>query len=69
MVTVNPAGIVLVIAGMFVVSQVFAGNALQRLNIIKPSESTGLSLPKLPEPSQITPYLPGGPGNPVLPML
>lgn len=69
----NPAGILLIIAGTWVVSQVFAGNALQRLNIVKPSESTGLlpdlTWPTVPQPKQIIPYLPGGPGNPVLPQL
>lgn len=66
----NPAGLVLIIAGTWIVSQVFAGNALQRLNIIKPSETTGFGLPdlKIPDLPQITPYLPGGPKNPTVPV-
>lgn len=31
----NPAGIVLIIAGTWVVTQVFGGNALQRLGIVQ----------------------------------
>ncbi len=37
----NAAGVVLAIAGIWVVSQVFGGNALERLNIIKPTSSAG----------------------------
>lgn len=58
----NPAGFVLIIAGIWVVSQVFAGNALQRMNIITPEEAATAN-PIDP----LTPYLPGGPQNPVLP--
>jgi hypothetical protein len=38
---VNPAGVVLAIAGAWVVAQVFAGNALERLNIIKADAGGG----------------------------
>jgi hypothetical protein len=65
----NPAGIVIMIAGVWVISQIFAGNALQRLNIVKPEDASGgLTLPSLPN-TPVTPYLPGGSKNPVLPML
>jgi len=64
----NPAGLVLMIAGAWVISQIFAGNALQRMNIIKASEATGSILPSLPN-TPVTPYLPGGAQNPVLPAI
>ena len=55
----NPAGIVLAIAGAWVVSQVFAGNLLQRLNIIKPAptgtDNGGGSL--LPDLGKLNPGL------------
>lgn len=34
----NPAGIVLIIAGTWVCAQIFAGNALERMGIVKPSD-------------------------------
>jgi hypothetical protein len=63
----NPAGIVLVVAGLWIVSQVFAGNALQRLNIVKPT--TGITSDGLQRiiPDSPAPWLPGGSANPVLP--
>jgi hypothetical protein len=39
---VNPAGIVLGVAGVWVLCQVFGGNALTRLNIV-PADSAGSS--------------------------
>lgn len=56
----NPSGIVLMIAGVWVVSQVFAGNALGRLNILKPTAPTsggGGLIPGLPDPGDL---IPGG---------
>jgi hypothetical protein len=35
---VSPSGVVLMIAGVWVLSQVFAGNALTRLNILTPAD-------------------------------
>ncbi len=64
----NPAGIVIAIAGIWVVSQVFAGNALERLNILKPSGSSGGGgVPGLPTVPGVAPNLPGGRNNPTAP--
>lgn len=57
----NPAGILIAIAGAWIVSQVFAGNALERMNILKPAPTGGGGGPGLPD---VTPYVPGGPKNP-----
>jgi hypothetical protein len=61
---VNPAGIVLGIAGVWVLCQVFGGNALGRLNIVPPDtgSSTGTGLGALP--GEIGKGLPGGTYNP-----
>lgn len=64
----NPAGVVIAIAGMWIVSQVFAGNALERLNILKPRAADTPTVPPGLVPG-ITPYLPGGDKNPVAPSL
>jgi hypothetical protein len=50
-VAVNPSGVVLVLAGAWVLCQVLGGNALRRLNI---------SGPATPAPQ---PTAPGGPGG------
>jgi hypothetical protein len=63
----NPAGVVLAIAGAWVVSQVFAGNALERLNILKPRPAgDGGVLPPGVGPG-LAPYIPGGDKNPAVP--
>ncbi len=53
MVAVNPTGIVILIAGVWVTCQILGGNALERLNILKqvqdPSKGEGY-IRKLPEP-------------------
>lgn len=62
----NPAGLVLVIVGLWVSSQVLAGNALQRLGIIKPSgdePGPGAALPFVGG-QFADKYLPGGTYNP-----
>jgi hypothetical protein len=66
-VAVNPAGVVLAIAGIWIVSQVFAGNALERLGILKPTptDQGGGIIPDIG--SGLAPYVPGGPKNPVAP--
>jgi hypothetical protein len=63
LVAVNPAGLVIAIIGGWIVSQVFAGNALERLNILKPDDGNGSIIPKA-IPDAVTPYVPGGPKNP-----
>lgn len=62
----NPAGLVLAIAGMWVVAQVFAGNALERLNILKPTPTDSYDV--IPDVAGgMKPYLPGGDKNPIAP--
>lgn len=65
----NPAGLVIAIAGVWVVCQVMAGNALERLNLLQPKASGGGLLPPgaVPGPDDIKPYLPGGDRNPAVP--
>ena len=36
----NPGGLVLVIAGVWVLTQVFGGHALERLNVVKAATTT-----------------------------
>lgn len=55
----NPRGYVLVIAGIWVICQVFGGNALQRLKII-PEESAAPAPPVVPPGP---PGVPPGPGS------
>lgn len=62
----NPAGIVIAIAGVWIVSQVFAGNALERLKILQPKQDAGGSS-GLPGADKVLPYLPGGDKNPAVP--
>jgi hypothetical protein len=62
---VNPAGIVLGVAGIWVLCQVFGGNALTRLNIVPTdtaSAGSGTGLGAVP--GQIPKGLPGGQYNP-----
>lgn len=58
----NPAGLVIAIAGVWVVCQVFGGNALERLGVLKP-ESARADIPGAIGGS-VTPFLPGGDRNP-----
>ena len=58
----NPAGLVLIIAGLWVTAQVTAGNALQRLNIVKPPAPDGGGSPIVPP--NLGQYAPGGSQNP-----
>ncbi len=53
----NPAGILLVVAGTWVIAQVFAGDALRRLNIIPRSEDNS-------SPPSFDPQNPSRPGLP-----
>ncbi len=65
MVAVNPAGLVLVIAGVWITSQVLAGNALQRLGIVKTAAAAGPAAdPALIGGIAAGNYLPGGTYNP-----
>lgn len=65
----NPAGVVIAIAGTWIICQVFAGDALQRLNIVKPVTDDGgggliPGLPgSLPNPGDLVPGGKGNPGN------
>jgi hypothetical protein len=56
---VNPAGVVLAIAGVWVISQVFAGHALERLNILPDRKDTPKSgggfIPGVPDPGDLAP--------------
>lgn len=63
----NPAGILIAIAGVWVVSQVFAGNALERLGILRPDTAGGSGGVVPPIGPGLAPYVPGGDKNPVLP--
>lgn len=61
----NPAGIVLMIAGAWITCQVFGGNALGRLNIVPAdSSSTGGGGSLSQVPGQLAGGIPGGPNNP-----
>lgn len=59
----NPAGLVLIIAGLWVTAQVTAGNALQRLNIVKPPAAAGGGGASIVPPN-LGQYAPGGSQNP-----
>lgn len=61
----NPAGLVVAIAGIWVVCQVFGGNALERLGVLSPSGS-GLPGPDVVGPG-LAPFVPGGDRNPAVP--
>jgi hypothetical protein len=44
---VNPGGLVIVIAGVWLGCQVFGGNALERLGILSPAGSSSSTAPAL----------------------
>lgn len=64
----NPAGILIAVAGVWVTCQVFGGNALERLGILKPDPAGGGGIVPPIGPG-LAPYIPGGPKNPVAPSL
>jgi hypothetical protein len=69
---VNPAGIVIAVAGVWVIAQVFAGNALERLAILKPAGDAaggGGGAVAGAVGGAITGALPGGASNPAYPNL
>ncbi len=72
----RPAGILLMVVGVWVTTQVFAGNALQRMGVLPKASSDGGGslIPKIPGAAapgkdDILPNLPGGSNNPAVPTL
>jgi len=65
---VNPGGLVVLIAGVWVVCQVFGGNALQRMKILKPSgDGSANNVIAGVIGGSVSGAIPGGPLNPVTP--
>lgn len=60
----NPAGILLVIAGTWVIAQITAGKALERMGLVKPDDGGKLVNDPAGVLGQIPPVLPGGSRNP-----
>jgi hypothetical protein len=64
---VNPAGVVIAIAGTWIICQVMAGHALERLNLLQPrtTGSGGGSIlpPGVPNPGSVVPGTPKNPAN------
>jgi hypothetical protein len=60
---VNPAGIVIGIAGLWVVCQVFGGNALERLGVLGDAQGAKADVPGAIA-GGAAPFLPGGDRNP-----
>ncbi len=66
----RPAGLLLVLMGVWVTTQVFAGNALQRMGVLpKAAPDNGPAVPGLPGKDDILPNLPGGSNNPIVPKI
>lgn len=65
----RPAGLLLVVVGIWVTTQVFAGNALQRMGVLPKAAASGGGGPSLPGKDDVMPYLPGGDKNPIIPKI